>query len=69
MWSTDVLELDNDGQQRPVTRAQPDPTGQAFTLHKKWASGYSHQAGQVHQGQCWMVRGGDEDLPSRLIAA
>ena len=63
------MELDDDGQQRPVTRARPDPTGQTFTLHERRASGYSHKAGEVYQRQCWDAPWGDEELPSRLIAA
>ena len=41
-------------------------------MHERRASGYSHEAGEVHQGQCWDVPwavGGDQNLLSRLIAA
>ena len=66
VWSTDVLELDDDGQQRPVTRARPDPTGQTFTLHERRASGYSHEAGEVHQGQCWDAPCGRRGPPVKI---
>ena len=60
------MELDDDGQQRPVTRARPDPTCQTFTLQERRASGYSHKAGEVHQGQCWDAPLGRRGPPVKI---